>query len=115
MNKYKKSYIENLLRHLIYKNTTILASIQESKAELENKNMPLWIEEPVKQIFDEITQDLSEAMIPLLAIAFKEYALRPDRLLVLKNVESLSKVNGVTKTCGCAACKDNENMIKDSK
>jgi hypothetical protein len=115
MNKYKKRYVENLLKHLIYKNTTILSSIHESRAALRDKKMPLWIEEPVHQIFDELAQDIGEALIPVMNIAIKEYVSRPDRLMVLKAIEISNKDNGVKKTCNCAACKENEDMLKVSK
>lgn len=112
--KKTKDRIENLLRHLIFHNISILSCLDASKNELRLKKLPLWVHDPVADMFVELMQDLQDALAPVLDIAEKEYQGRPDRLAVIKQAmeryELRKKSQSGFDGCHCAGCESNRNI-----
>lgn len=111
--EYTKEQINNLLRHLIFHNVAILSSLYASKNALRSKKMPIWIQDPVEEMFVELIQDLQDALCPILDIAQKEYKDRLDRLTIIKDAQERAELIRKTQSfeeCHCAGCEDNRNI-----
>ena len=108
-----KKEIENLLRHLIIQNVIILSGLDASRNELRLKKLPIWQHDPINDMFVDLIQDLQDALAPVLDVAEKEYAGRPDRLSIIKaakeRLESRKNSQAGYEECHCVGCEDNRN------
>jgi hypothetical protein len=76
--------------------------------------MPIWIQDPVEEMFVELIQDLQDALAPLLDMSEQEYKGRIDRLAIIKDAkerfEFRRKMQSGIEECHCAGCEDNRDI-----
>jgi hypothetical protein len=114
MNQIHSKVINNLLRHLIFRNVSLLATVMETKVKLGEKQLPSWVEKPVQEMLDDFFLDLAHAMQPAQEITRDEYKDRPDRLKLLDYIDKRVKdsADKVDLKCHCAGCKDIEKFFE---
>jgi hypothetical protein len=114
MNQIHSKVINNLLRHLIFRNVSLLATVMETKVKLGEKQLPSWVEKPVQEMLDDFFLDLAHSMQPTLEITRDEYKDRPDRLKLLDYIDKRVKDSAakVDLKCHCAGCKDTEKFFE---
>jgi len=95
-------------KHLLFRDVQVINNILATKLAISEKKMPVYIEKPIQDILDDLVLDLGQALLPLMAIAKKEYSGREDRQRLFTYLEErLNKEKDrISLKCHCAACED---------